>query len=269
MLKTRVLSAIIGFPIIIFFITMRGSYLFFFTLFLALVGFREYKQSFKNVNIKVFEYAGYFVTLLYFAALAYNLEMRYLGFIIAFYVIFMLAYEVMFNKNNIVGIAISLFGFFYITFLFSHLIFIDRLPQAEILLWLPVLTASGTDTTSYFVGVNLGKHKLCPKVSPKKTVEGAIGGIAGSILIALLFGVIINNIGYVIPLYHFVVIGLLCGITSQLGDLSASYIKRFCGVKDYGKLIPGHGGILDRFDSILFTAPTIYYYFAVVLKIVN
>jgi phosphatidate cytidylyltransferase len=110
----------------------------------------------------------------------------------------------------------------------------------------------------------MGKVKLCPKVSPKKTVEGALGGIVGSVALSTLSGIIFNNLGVDIKIIHFVVSGFLCGIASELGDLAASYIKRYTGIKDFGNLIPGHGGILDRFDSILFTAPVIYYYFTII-----
>jgi phosphatidate cytidylyltransferase len=121
--------------------------------------------------------------------------------------------------------------------------------------WLVFLTAYGSDMFAYFTGVLFGRHKLCPKISPKKTVEGGIGGILGSTLFCGAFG-------YFALREHFwvcLVIGILGGAVSQLGDLAASVIKRQLGIKDYGKLIPGHGGILDRFDSVLFTAPLVYY----------
>lgn len=159
------------------------------------------------------------------------------------------------------SIVYSVFGFMYITFLFSHIVLINELKPVEVILWLPFVTAWFSDSSAYFVGVSIGKHKLCPKISPKKTVEGAIGGILGCSFLTLVFGIVVNYFGTDYPLIHLAVIGLLCGVTSELGDLAASYIKRFCGVKDFGNIIPGHGGILDRFDSIMFTAPTVFYYF--------
>jgi phosphatidate cytidylyltransferase len=98
----------------------------------------------------------------------------------------------------------------------------------------------------------------------KRQVEGALGGIAGSVGFSIISGIVINNIGIDINLIHFAITGFLCGIASEVGDLAASYIKRYTGIKDFGNIIPGHGGILDRFDSILFTAPIIYYYFVIV-----
>jgi phosphatidate cytidylyltransferase len=144
------------------------------------------------------------------------------------------------------------------------LLFIEKLKYGNIILWLPFLTAWFTDTFAYFVGVYMGKVKLCPKISPKKTVEGAFGGIIGSVALSILSGFVINSLGVDIDIIHFVITGFLCGIASEIGDLAASYTKRYTGIKDFGNIIPGHGGVLDRFDSILFTAPVIYYYFAIV-----
>jgi phosphatidate cytidylyltransferase len=114
---------------------------------------------------------------------------------------------------------------------------------------------------AYFTGLLLGRHKLAPKISPKKTIEGAVGGVAGSVLLCGLFGY------FAVPplLTHCIALGVLGGVVSQLGDLTASIFKRKMGIKDYGNLIPGHGGVLDRFDSVLFTAPAVYYYIVIVL----
>jgi phosphatidate cytidylyltransferase len=127
--------------------------------------------------------------------------------------------------------------------------------------WIIVFSAFGCDILAYFVGVTIGKHKLYPKLSPKKTVEGAIGGILGSVGFCTGVGYFIAG-GYLI---HCVIIGVLGGIVSQIGDFTASAFKRKMGVKDYGSLIPGHGGVLDRFDSLLFVAPMVYYYVIFVL----
>ena len=110
----------------------------------------------------------------------------------------------------------------------------------------------------------MGKHKLCPKLSPKKTVEGAVGGVIGALAFSLLFGHFFLEEGHTFNI-GFILMVLIGSVVSQLGDLSASAFKRQMGIKDYGKLIPGHGGILDRFDSVLFVAPYLYFYIAIVL----
>ena len=128
------------------------------------------------------------------------------------------------------------------------------------------LTAWGSDTGAYFAGSFLGKHKLIPHVSPKKTVEGAIGGMIAAMLCCQILLMIANvcgaNIGSLTGTSGFVkigAIGIIGSAVSQLGDLVASAIKRDCEVKDYGKIFPGHGGFMDRFDSVIFIAPMIYY----------
>ena len=114
-----------------------------------------------------------------------------------------------------------------------------------------------------FTGLLWGKKKLIPAISPKKTVAGSIGSVVGSTVAVTIYGLILhytNAMAHPVSVLHFAVLGLLMGVSSQIGDLSASAIKRYCGIKDFGKLIPGHGGILDRFDSMLFNLPIVYCY---------
>lgn len=121
-----------------------------------------------------------------------------------------------------------------------------------------------TDTCAYFTGYCFGKHKLIPKVSPKKTVEGAVGGVVGTMIFCMLYAFILTVIsdvqGTVTAYLTFAVLGIIASVLAQLGDLSASALKRDCGIKDFGTIFPGHGGILDRFDSVVFIAPFIYYF---------
>ena len=130
-----------------------------------------------------------------------------------------------------------------------------------IYIWLVFLIAFGTDTFAYLVGNIFGKHKLSPNISPNKTKEGALGGILGSVIIALIFSYLAN----VESLWKLLILSILASIVSQIGDLVASRIKRLANIKDYGFIFPGHGGVLDRFDSIIFCAPLIYYYVIYVL----
>jgi phosphatidate cytidylyltransferase len=158
---------------------------------------------------------------------------------------------------------VTLTGILYICFFSYHVALVDRLPPHGLMVWLVLLTAFGTDIAAFFAGRAFGRHKLCPSVSPGKTVEGAAGGFLGSVVVCGVFGYLL------MPdlLAHCLVIGAGGGVVSQLGDLTASLFKRNLGIKDYGNLIPGHGGILDRFDSVLFTAPFIYYYEMIIFPI--
>lgn len=117
------------------------------------------------------------------------------------------------------------------------------------------------DMFAYFIGVAIGKHKLCPSISPKKTVEGSIGGLFGSLVGGLLVYFLQRIWGLAIPYWHLLLISIGCGVLGQLGDLYASKIKRWAGVKDYGTLFPGHGGVMDRADSALMCAPLVLIYF--------
>lgn len=121
------------------------------------------------------------------------------------------------------------------------------------------------DTLAYFVGSAIGKHKLCPHISPKKTVEGSVASIVGGILGGGLAWLCQGFWGGTVPLTALLLLGAACGVLGQIGDLFASAIKRWAGVKDYGALFPGHGGVLDRVDSVLFCAPVIYGYFVLTM----
>jgi phosphatidate cytidylyltransferase len=130
-----------------------------------------------------------------------------------------------------------------------------------VLVLLIFVSSWGNDTCAYLVGFTCGKHKMSPVLSPKKSIEGLIGGIVGSGILGAVFGIIYNN--YVTDMNMaplvFAIIGAVGALPAVVGDLAASAIKRNNDIKDYGKLIPGHGGIMDRFDSIIFTAPIVYY----------
>lgn len=119
---------------------------------------------------------------------------------------------------------------------------------------LPFLVAFASDTGAYFVGTYLGKHKLVPKLSPNKTIEGSVGGFVITIAILLIYGFILRKFGFTVRLHLLAVYGFLGSLACQFGDLSFSALKRISGIKDYGNLIPGHGGVLDRFDGMVFVA---------------
>ena len=160
------------------------------------------------------------------------------------------------NERKLEDALATITGIFYIIFFSYHIAMLAMMGDLEYMVWLVVITAFGTDIMAYFTGYAFGKHKLCPNISPKKTIEGSVGGTLGSIILCGIFGFFFAK-----PmLIHCMIIGLLGGIFSQFGDLTASVFKRKMGIKDYGNLIPGHGGILDRFDSVLFTGPLVFYY---------
>ena len=149
---------------------------------------------------------------------------------------------------------------FYVAVMLSYIYQTRNLPGGIFSVWLVFVCSWGCDTCAYCVGMLIGNHKLAPILSPKKSIEGGIGGILGAALIGVLYGLAINYWGNAAAdILEYAIIGAVGGAISQIGDLAASAIKRYHNIKDYGKLIPGHGGILDRFDSVIFTAPIIFY----------
>ncbi|MBW4862577.1 MAG: phosphatidate cytidylyltransferase, partial [Paeniclostridium sp.] len=151
--------------------------------------------------------------------------------------------------------SITFIGMFYIPIFLDFIVLtINNFDLGNIYVWLIFIVSFMTDTFAYFSGYLFGRHKLIPSISPKKTIEGSIGGILGSTICCVAFGYVFN-----LGIAHMILVGSIGSVVAQLGDLFASAIKRYVGIKDYGKLIPGHGGILDRFDSVILVAPFVYY----------
>jgi len=246
---------------------MAGGWFFNLSVLLfALIGTAELYSAFRKIGYMPVAWMGYI-----FVPLFYYLFLMTTGFELLFIVLCILAalsLAIFSPSIKPVDINLTVFGFFYpgIIFLFVIMLKERAYPFSHYLLILTLFATFGTDTFAYFTGVCLGRHKLCPQISPKKTVEGSIGGLAGSVLVSILVGLSLNRL-YDVPLgwQESAAVGVLSGLFSQLGDLSASVIKRFCGVKDFGRLLPGHGGILDRFDSLLFTAPVVYFFYLLFL----
>ena len=152
-------------------------------------------------------------------------------------------------------------AFFYVSVMLSYIFQIRQLKHGGIFVVLVFLCSWGNDTLAYCVGVLFGKHKMSPELSPKKSIEGLFGGIIGAGLLGALYGLFLDK--FIEPMDNaYIYLFIICAlgaIPAVIGDLAASAIKRNNDIKDYGKLIPGHGGVLDRFDSMIFTAPIIYY----------
>lgn len=158
-----------------------------------------------------------------------------------------------FNKKiDVKKISKIIFTGTYVVFFMYHMMLMNGTPYS----WLVYIIAFGSDTFAYFTGKILGKHKLYPEVSPNKTIEGAIGGIIGCVILSLVYFYYLRINKYI----YIIIFSVSASVFSQTGDLAASKIKRENGIKDFGRLLPGHGGILDRFDSVLFVAPTVYYF---------
>ncbi len=181
--------------------------------------------------------------------------------VLAFLFLILMQFKRRSNSGAIADISTTIFGIFYISWFLSFLIKIRYLPNGIGLLAALLLITKSGDIGAYLVGMRLGKTPLIPRISPKKSVEGAIGGLIFSVLAALVSKPLLN-----LAYLHLIVIGIGLNILAQLGDLSESLMKRDCEVKDSGSILPGMGGFLDLMDSLLFTAPSFYFYMNIVLK---
>jgi len=183
-----------------------------------------------------------------------------LKFILTLFIMVMFILAVTYHRTvKFSDISILLFATLYISMGMLHIRLLYNGTLGFTMLFMALISAFLTDTGAYFSGYFFGKHKLIPEISPKKTVEGAIGGVVIAIVSLLIYALILTFFGIKTNLLNIIIIGAVASVGSQFGDLSASMIKRELGIKDYGEIMPGHGGVLDRFDSLLFVAPIIYY----------
>lgn len=258
----RILSGIIGFPIVALILIFGNIYVIdvFFAI-VALITIHEYLNSFEE-KYKPVKWIGYLsCTLIAFLHIIPNNYLLYVVALSTSAIIAILFIKVVLSsmKTSIIDIMITFFGICYIVFFLSFIALLHGIENGKYLIWFILIAAWGTDTCAYFVGSRFGKHKFT-KISPKKSIEGCIGGTIGAILITIIYTFAINKLaGLEISYIYISLIGFILSILSQIGDLSASSIKRAMEIKDFGNLIPGHGGMLDRIDSIIFIAPFAYF----------
>ncbi|GKU25047.1 phosphatidate cytidylyltransferase [Clostridium folliculivorans] len=270
-MKQRIISSVIGLPILIGILLSKNLILLNVTLLLIItIGLNEFYKSFKDFNSN-YTMIGIGFSALYYIFVLPNFSSN-IGLFINLFSIFLVFYSVLFySKQNAKNIAITFIGFFYVTYMFSFIRqIISMNGYGNIFVWFVFIIAWSADTFAYVVGKTFGKKKLTPELSPNKSIEGFMGGVIGATLMSCLYGIIIFKFtGFHTNkfLYFCLVMGVIGSVISQCGDLIASLIKRFNGIKDFGNIIPGHGGILDRFDSIILTAPFVYYFIKIMLKI--
>lgn len=270
MLVKRILTGIIGGAATIG-IVYEGNWLFFIMmLLLTLLGWYEYSNLVTPLKVKLADRFGAVWLVLFFAAYwfgAYHLMM-----LLALVLMAWLLLRTIFFHQVVkpVDSAYSLYGIVYLGGGFLAMLalrsgtlgsymtpYFDTvmLEPSRFIVFLLIFSTWASDTFAFAFGKWLGKNKLCPQISPGKTQEGALGGFVGTIIVAVIFSLIFK-----FSLLHAFALGIIIAVMAPLGDLVESILKRVCGVKDSGNIIPGHGGILDRFDSLLFAAPAVYVY---------
>lgn len=278
-MKTRIISGVVA-AVVLFVIMQLPPLIMGLSVFIvSLVSLYEFYQCVSKVGYKPIKSAGYILSTIYFIYLAGRAFANGGTFPEDFYrtlfsedVIYLFIYlntaclilQPVFRPKrfSVQDTAVTLLGMAYIPFLLSFIFMVRLMDKGYELSWLILIGTFSTDIFAYFTGKLFGKKKLVPEISPNKTVAGGMGGIAGSTVCTTAFGIFYLNsyAGLHFNVFLYPVLGILCGIMAQLGDWAASAIKRNAGIKDFGYIMPGHGGLLDRIDSLLFVAPAVYFY---------
>ena len=269
----RTITGVIALPVLAIILIFSNTIIMdIFTAIIACISMYEYFHCFKSTNkANPSQYLGYIYCIL--IAFTHFVDERLLTSIII--AIIPVSLVVLFaelvlskGKKTVTDIAVTMLGICYIPLMLIYLSLVrdmelDHGLNGKILIWFVLIASWGSDIFAYFIGRHFGKHKLTA-VSPNKTVEGAVAGVVGAILLGILFAILCNTIWGVG--INYLLIGCIMAVLSivgQIGDLAASSIKRYCEIKDFSELIPGHGGMLDRIDSIIFVLPFAYILFSI------
>ena len=242
----RVIASILGLAFLFIILFLNGILINIAVFFLICGGLYEINNAFKKLDISL-NY-GFYILI----GILNFIELYFLKSIVLtiYCILFVSLINLLFLRKNIINTSAMTFSLLYVVLGFSSLVLIDN----PIFIGLIFVIAFSSDSFAYLVGITFGKHKLIPDVSPKKSVEGAVGGILGSIVLVIIY----LNYFNISVIYFDILIAFIGSLVAQCGDLVASRIKRDTGIKDFGKLIPGHGGVLDRFDSVILVAPIVY-----------
>ena len=267
----RIITMLVCVPIIFASTYFGGLAFLALVLVLALFSINEFYLSMKKKGFDPVFVLGNFFTIFFlviaYLALKKNWEPAHSA-VLTFAVIITLGYGIFLKnkKESTLNIAVTVFGIIYVGWMFSYLMFIrDLTPPTACIpgayLYFLMITIWANDIASYIIGIKFGKTKLCPNISPKKTVEGAVAGFIVCLIAAVIFGYLIDT-----QWPYALLLGAIVGVVAQISDLVESLIKRDVGIKDSSLVLPGHGGVLDRMDSFILTAPVMYYYLVWLLQ---
>lgn len=262
-LKKRVLTAVIIVPLLILLLLSPLPVIIAAVMIASIAGLTEYYNAVGLSEHKGLCAAGYIAAVI--IPLAEFISVQAIQILVYLFVLALFTVMLVCHKKvTFTHVALLMMGLIYIPYFMSHIIYIRSMEYGRFYIWLVFIGACMTDTFAYFTGCTVGGRKLCPGISPKKTVSGAVGGVIGCGISFLAFGVIVNFFfgrfldGRQMSLLLLFVMGLISAVISEIGDLTASVIKRQYGIKDFGNIFPGHGGILDRCDSIILVAPVVF-----------
>ena len=260
MFKTRLLSGIVLVILALILIITGEEVLLASTFLISCIGMYELYRVF-HIEKSIMAWISYLGVFVFYVNLRLTFVEDAMTIAMGYMILLMFAYVFTYPKFEAKHIMASFFGFFYVGVMLSYVYQIRSLDNGVYLAFLVFICSWGCDTCAYCVGKLIGKHKMSPKLSPKKSIEGAVGGVVGTALLTALYAYIFHlKMGIASQqIILLAVIAAIAGLISMVGDLTASAIKRNYDIKDYGHLIPGHGGIMDRFDSMIITAPIIFY----------
>lgn len=230
---------------------------------LSLVATHEYNKAFKNIGMNPISWISYLGCLAIFfmgGVIPEEYKIMLIKIILPLGLISAFVYIIIGKlKRTVLDVAITVFSLLYIPFMFSFLKQILVMPSGRFYILYVLCGAFVSDTFAFLVGSKIGKTKLAPDISPNKTVEGSVGGICGVIIAFTILTLIGRKMLFInMNIVYWILVALAASVAGQFGDLTASAIKRFCKIKDFGNIMPGHGGVLDRFDSLMFVAPIVY-----------
>lgn len=256
---TRLISGIVLVALILVTIIPGGNILFFFNMFLSVAALYELYKVLGLEN-KLTGITGYIALIVYYALIYIGKEDYVITLLVVFLICLLAEYVFMFPKYKTEEISNAIMCMLYGGILLSYIYLVRNGENGTYLVWLIFLCSWASDTCAYVAGVAFGKHKMAPVLSPKKSVEGAVGGVVGAAALGAIYAAVFSDkINLSInPVIACAIICAIGALISMIGDLAASAIKRNHDIKDYGKLIPGHGGIMDRFDSVIYVAPIIW-----------
>jgi phosphatidate cytidylyltransferase len=250
----RVISASIGAPLLLGLTYLGGLYTAFLVTVLTLLALREFLQIGEHMGMSAWYKLSTLIAIIWLICLFIGTKNWMLPVIVLWLLIGLGRLALTYPMTSLSEATFNLLSILY-TILLSYLYLLRQLPRGIEWTFFVFLLVWATDTGAYLIGRQFGRHLLAPDVSPKKTVEGSLGGLMFSILVAFAFWCVVGGTSWI----PYIILGIVIGIGAQVGDLFESALKRSAGVKDSGKLIPGHGGILDRFDSLIFALPLLYY----------
>lgn len=267
MFKQRLISGIILVLIAIVTLYLGGMVTLLTIAAVSLIGMFELYRIYQIEKCGL-AFVGYLAAILYYVMLSVQAPEGTIPVMLLLIMLLMTGYVFRFPKYSTEQVMAVFFGVFYVGIMMSYVYQLRMLRGGGYLVMLIFLSSWGCDTMAYCTGMLIGKHKMSPVLSPKKTIEGAVGGVLGAVLLGFLYGLFVKHYSYlgVEVVRQFPIVCGVGALLSMIGDLAASAIKRNHDVKDYGTLIPGHGGILDRFDSMIFVAPIIYYLMIILTK---